>query len=157
MVSACLPWYLLKGPVKRDFLEIYVTPFFGLRRFKNSSAMRVSFFLRISELNRNLQKAKKNWENIFCLWDKYIWKFCYKLSLLRTEYLLSAVNGSQDFAYHSEKGFQSEFSLQGSINIAKVLLFSSEQSLGPFTMLLVEGSSETELFRHLSNHVFRSP
>ena len=59
MVSACLPWYLLKGPVKRDFLEIYVTPFFGLRRFKNSSAMRVSFFLRISELNQNLQKAEK--------------------------------------------------------------------------------------------------
>ena len=29
--------------------------------------------------------------------------------------------------------------------------------LNLFTMLLLEGSSETELFRHLSNHVFPSP
>ena len=27
---------------------------------------------------------------------------------------------------------------------------------GPFSMLLVEGSSEIEIFRHLSNHVFHS-
>ena len=40
--------------------------------------------------------------------------------------------------------------------MVKVLLFSFQQCFGPFTMLLVEGSSETELFRHLSNHVFRS-
>ena len=38
----------------------------------------------------------------------------------------------------------------------KVLSFSFEQSFGPFTMLLVEGSSETGLFRHLSNLVFQS-
>ena len=36
----------------------------------------------------------------------------------------------------------------------KVLSCKFEQFLGPFTMLLVEMSSETKLFRHLSNHVF---
>ena len=32
-----------------------------------------------------------------------------------------------------------------------------QQCLGPFTMLLFDGSSETRLFRRLSNHVFGSP
>ena len=32
-----------------------------------------------------------------------------------------------------------------------------EQYFGPFTMLLVEGSSETDLFRYLSNNFLRSP
>ena len=41
--------------------------------------------------------------------------------------------------------------------MVKVLSFRFQQSFGPFTMLLVKGSSETELLRHLSNHVFRSP
>ena len=38
-----------------------------------------------------------------------------------------------------------------------VLLARSEQCLDPFTMLLVNGSFETGLFGHISNHVFRSP
>ena len=37
----------------------------------------------------------------------------------------------------------------------KVLWCRFQQCLGTFTMLLVEGSSEIGLFRHLSNHVFR--
>ena len=41
--------------------------------------------------------------------------------------------------------------------MVKALSFSFEQCFGPFTMLLVEGSFETRLFRHLSNHVSRSP
>ena len=38
-----------------------------------------------------------------------------------------------------------------------MLLLRFQQCLGPFTMLLVEGSSETGPFSQLSNHVFRSP
>ena len=64
---------------------------------------------------------------------------------------------SQDFAYHSEYLFQPELLSQGSINMVKFMSFSFEQCFGPFTMLLVEGSCETGLFRHLANHVFRSP
>ena len=41
--------------------------------------------------------------------------------------------------------------------MVKVLPFRFEQCFGPFTMSLVEGSSERGLFRHLSNHIFRSP
>ena len=64
---------------------------------------------------------------------------------------------SEDFAYHSESLFKPELPSQGSINMVKVLSASFEQCFGPFTMLLVEASSETGLFRHFSNYVFRSP
>ena len=43
-LSAPLPCYLLKGPLKRDFLDIYVTMSFGVCNFKNASPMRVIFF-----------------------------------------------------------------------------------------------------------------
>ena len=41
--------------------------------------------------------------------------------------------------------------------MVKVLSFSFKQYLCQFTMLLVKGSSEKRLLRHLSNHLFRSP
>ena len=43
---------------------------------------------------------------------------------------------------------------QWSMNMIKVLWFRFQHCLGTFTMLLVEGSSQTGLFRQLSNHVF---
>ena len=41
------------------------------------------------------------------------------------------------------------------MNLIKVMWCRFEQYLGTFTMLLVEGSSETGLFRLLSDHLFR--
>ena len=41
------------------------------------------------------------------------------------------------------------------MNLIKVISYIFEQCLGTFTILLVKGSSETGLFRRLSNHVFR--
>ena len=35
-----------KVPMKRDFLEIRLTTFFGVRNFGNTSAMRRMFFLK---------------------------------------------------------------------------------------------------------------
>ena len=60
------------------------------------------------------------------------------------------------FAYHEERLFQLELRSQLSINMVKVLSFTFQQCFSLFTVLLVQGSSETGLFRHLSNHVFRS-
>ena len=37
----------------------------------------------------------------------------------------------------------------------KVLWWRFQKYLGPFTVLLVDGSFETELFRHLYHHLFR--
>ena len=41
--------------------------------------------------------------------------------------------------------------------MVKSLSFRFRECFGTFTMLLIEGSSKRGLFRHLSNHVFRSP
>ena len=41
--------------------------------------------------------------------------------------------------------------------MVKVLRFKFQQCFGPFILLLVGGSSQTGLFRHLSNQVFKNP
>ena len=51
-----------------------------------------AFSSKYPNLNLNLQTTKKKKENIFRFSDNCIWKGCYKLSLLRREYLLLAVN-----------------------------------------------------------------
>ena len=92
-VSARLPCYLWKAPLKRDFLDTYLTTCFGVRKFKNTSAVRVIFLLKLFKVECKFRKCKQNWENIFRFWDNCIWKGCFILSLLRRHYLLSAVNG----------------------------------------------------------------
>ena len=114
-----------------------------------------SFFWYCSNFNLNFENAEKILENVFRFWDSCIWKSCYNLSLLRREYLSSAVN---DFAYHSDRLFPPELLSQRSLNMVKKMLsFRFPQCFNPFTMLLVEGSSEMVLFRHLCNQFFRSP
>ena len=91
--SLRLPCHLSKGPLKRDFLDIYLTTSFGVHNFKNASAMRVIFFLEMFKIESKFRKGKKKLENIFRFWDNCIWKCCYKLPLLRRWCLSSAVNG----------------------------------------------------------------
>ena len=92
-VSAPLPCYLSKGPLKRDFLNIYKITFFGVGKFKNTSALRVIFFWEMFKIESKFRKFKKKLENIFHFWDNCIWKCCYKFSLLRRKHLFLAVNG----------------------------------------------------------------
>ena len=58
-VSARLPCYLSKGPLKRDFLDIYLTTFFQVRKFENTSAMRVIFFLKMLKIESKFREWKK--------------------------------------------------------------------------------------------------
>ena len=92
-VSACLPSFLSQNCLSRYFLEIYLTTFFGVHQFKNTSAMRVTFFLKTFKIECKLPKWKKACEKVFCFWDNGIWKCCNNLSLLRREYLSSPFNG----------------------------------------------------------------
>ena len=74
-----------------------------------------SFFWKCSKLNFNLENGKKNWENIFHFWNKCIWKFCNKLSLLGREYLpptINALTKSPKILYISKRDLSdwSEFS-----------------------------------------------
>ena len=64
---------------------------------------------------------------------------------------------SEYFAYHKETLFATELPSHLPINMVKLLPFRFQQCFGPFAMLLAKGFPETGFFRHLSNHVFRSP
>ena len=84
-----------KGPLKPNFLNIYVTTFFRVRIFENTSAMRVIiFFDNIKNLVyiSKKKKKKKKLEKVFCVSDISIRIGCLKLSLSRREYLSSTVN-----------------------------------------------------------------
>ena len=50
------------------------------------------FFWKCSKFNVDFKNPKKNQEWVFCFWDYSIWIGFVKLSLLRREYLSSAVN-----------------------------------------------------------------
>ena len=65
VLCSSLPCYLPKGPLKGYFLDIYVSIFFGVRKFKNTSAIMVPFFRKCSKLNLHLENVKKNSENNF--------------------------------------------------------------------------------------------
>ena len=49
-VSTRLPCCLSMGHLKREFLDIYLSTFFGARNFRNTSAMRVIFFQDVQQL-----------------------------------------------------------------------------------------------------------
>ena len=65
--SARLPYYLLKGPLKRDFLDIYLTTYFAVRKFKNTSDVRVILFLKMFRNESNFKKCKKKFRKYFSL------------------------------------------------------------------------------------------
>ena len=54
--------------------------------------MGVIFFWNSSKFNADLKNAEKNREKVFCFWDKCLWIVGIEFSLLRREYLSSAVN-----------------------------------------------------------------
>ena len=82
--------YLLKGPLKWD---IYLTTFFGFRKFKHASPMRVILFFKTLKIESKDRKCKKRLWKFFTFLNNWIWKCCNKLPPLRREYLSSAVNG----------------------------------------------------------------
>ena len=53
--------------------------------------------------------------------------------------------------------FSNTISLSVTNDMINVLCDRFKQCLGTFTILLVEGSSETGIFRHFSDYVFRIP
>ena len=87
-----LPCCLSKGPLKQDFLDIYLTRFFGMRSFGNTLAMRVIFFWKFWKYYRYFKNAEKNWEKVFTFRGNCIWIGYFTSFLLRREYYWLAVN-----------------------------------------------------------------
>ena len=67
-VSVRLPCYFVKGPFEQDFLDTYLTALFGVRKFKNTSAMMVIFFLERFKIDSKFRKCKKK-EKIFLVFE----------------------------------------------------------------------------------------
>ena len=65
-VSTYLLCCLSKSPLKHDFLDIYLTTFFGALNFGNRSDMTVILFGKCSKFNINFKQARKSSENVFC-------------------------------------------------------------------------------------------
>ena len=61
----------------------------------------------------------------------------------------------QDWACKKQRLFPIIMTWQWSVNMIKLLWCRFQQCLCTFTMLLVTWSSETRLFRRLSDHVFK--
>ena len=98
--------------------------------------------------------------NFFCVLDNCIWIGVVQLSLLRTGDFSSAGNvlSSSPKIWHvNKRDFTFQLTWNWSMNMINWLLGRFLQSLGTFTMLLVEGSYETGIFRHLSHYVFGFP
>ena len=80
--------------LKRDFLDIYLTTFFGVRKLKIHELGGSSFFLKTFKIESKFRKCeRKKSQIIFRFWDNSIGKWCYKLYLTSREYLLLALNG----------------------------------------------------------------
>ena len=91
-VSARLPCCLWKGPIKRDFLDIYLTTFSESVISEIQKLWRLSFDAKCSKFKIRFKNAAKNSENFFCFSDNCIWIGIVRLSLLRTGYFSSAAN-----------------------------------------------------------------
>ena len=55
-----LPCSLSMGSLKRDFLDIYITTSFSVRKLENTSAMRVILFLEMFKIESKFRKIKKS-------------------------------------------------------------------------------------------------
>ena len=91
-VWAPLRHCLLKHPLKRDFLDIYLATFSESVTSKIQNLWGSSFDSKCLKFNVDFKNAAKNWEKVFCFSDNYIWTDIVKLSLLRTGYFSSVAN-----------------------------------------------------------------
>ena len=89
---ARLPCCLSEGPLKRAFLDIYLTTFSESVISEIQKLWGSYFFSKYSKFDLNSRNAGKIWEKVFCFWDNCIWIGIVKLSLLRTGYFSSAAN-----------------------------------------------------------------
>ena len=152
---------LVKGSSETWLFRYLPTTFFGVCKFKNTRATRaIFFFLKMFKIESKFSKCKPNLKKIFPFWDNCIWKRCNKLPLWRRVYLSSAFNGltnSPKILHISQKDVLSPNCFKGINKYGKGALVHISTFFPRFSMLLVEESSETGLFRHLYNHVFRNP
>ena len=73
-----------KGPLTRDFLEIYISTFSESVISEIQNLWRSSFDSKYLKFNLDFKNAEKNSEKVFSFWDNCIWIGIFKLFLRRT-------------------------------------------------------------------------
>ena len=81
---ASLPYCLSMHPLKRGFLDIFLTTFLEAVTSKIQNLWGSSSYWKCLKFNLDLKNAAKNSEKAFCFWGNYIWTGIVKLSLSRT-------------------------------------------------------------------------
>ena len=150
---------LLEGSSETKLFRHLCDYVFGVRNFGNKKVIRVIFFFKTFRISARFEKcSKKLWKSFLFLRQLHLNWYRYLVSFHNTTLFISSQRAnkqSQDLACQKERLFPTQLTWQWSMNMIKTRWCRSEPCSGTFTMLLLEGSSETGLFRHLSNHVFR--
>ena len=60
-----LPCWLSKGPLERNFSDIFVTKLFGIRNFRKLLALRIIFFSKVLEILSKFQKCREKLRKSF--------------------------------------------------------------------------------------------
>ena len=89
---ARLPCCLSKGPLKQDFLDIYLTTFSESVVSKRQNLWGSYFASKYLKFKLSFKNAGKIEQKFFCFWDNSIWIGIVKLSLLRTGYFSLSAN-----------------------------------------------------------------
>ena len=118
----------------------------------------ISFFKMFKVCCRFKKKLRQKLRKFFfyCL-DNGIWIGCLKFSLLQREYLplaLSVLRNSHKIHIVKRETFSNSISLRVMYNYDKMMPCRIHQCLGPFSMLTIEGCSDTGLSAHLSTMCF---
>ena len=92
--SACVrvPCCLSKGPLKWDFLDIYLTTFSESFNSQIQNLWRSFFVSKYLIFHLDFKNSVKNWGRVLCLWENCTWIGIVKFSLLRTWYSSTAAN-----------------------------------------------------------------
>ena len=112
------------------------------------------------KIESKFRKWKKKSENIFRFWDNCIWKFCYKLYLVRKEYLLSAVSwlkNSPKILHIPQRDFSTWNAFTGINKFGKGAVVEIWTVIRRGYHVTYPRVLWKRTFRHLSNQVFRTP
>ena len=92
--SACVrvPCCLSKGPLKWDFLDIYLTTFSESLNSEIQNLWRSFFVSKYLIFHLDFKNSVKNSGKVLCFWENCIWIGIVKFSLLRTSYSSTAKN-----------------------------------------------------------------
>ena len=158
--SARLRCCFSKGPLKRDFLDIYMTIFLEVVISEIQNVRVSSFFSKYLKFNLDFENPLKNWGKVFCFRDNCVWIGIIKLSLLRRGYLSfvrNVLTSCPKISMSIRETFSNSIDLSVINEYDKGAVMQIWTVLAHVYHLLVEGWYEMGSFKTFIWPRFRSP